>query len=330
MLYFRIKTGKTIGKDKKPIFKIIDRSGKSVTDGKVLTYITKLVIPPAYDDVKIFYEASPKILFEGFDAKGRKQQIYSKSHKKKAMKKKFLNLLDFGKVLPQIHGDINKHIKNSKFTKNKIIALIIKIVMICGFRIGNLKYQKLYNSFGISNIFKSHIKMEGKQMVIKFIGKKGVLNECVISNGVLIKEVNKLISNKKAKDYVFTYKNDKGETNVIKAIEINKWLKSYHENITSKAFRTWDTNILFIEYMRNAEDPVKLTIQKRKKKVVSALKVISCQINNTPTICKKEYLHGDLFELYINHPKKYKRYFFGCLKSSTCFMNYLQDVFAKK
>jgi DNA topoisomerase-1 len=330
MLYFRVKTGKTIGKNKTPLFKITDKSGKSVTDKKVLNYITNLVIPPAYDNVTIFYESSPKILFEGFDDKGRKQQIYSKLHKQKAMKKKFLNLLDFGKVLPKIHADINKYITNSKSTKNKIISLIIKIVMICGFRIGNLKYQKLYNSFGISNIFKNHIKMEGKQMIIKFIGKKGVLNECVISNIVLINEVNKLISNKTANDYVFTYKNDKGETNVIKAIEINKWLKSYHENITSKAFRTWDTNILFIEYMRNSEDPVKLTIQKRKKNVISALKVISCQINNTPAICKKEYLHGDLFELYINHPKKYKKYFFGCIKSSACFMNYLQDVFAKK
>jgi DNA topoisomerase-1 len=328
MLYFRTKTGKT-NVDKKPIFKITDRSGKLVNDKKILNYITDLVIPPAYEDVTIFYESSPKILFEGFDAKGRKQQIYSKSHKKKSMKKKFLNLLDFGKVLPQIHNDINKYVKNSKFTKNKIISLIIKIVMICGFRIGNLKYQKLYNSFGISNIFKNHIKMEGKQMVIKFIGKKGVLNECIITNDDLIKEINKLISKKKENDYVFTYDNENGETNVIKAIEINKWLKSYHENITSKAFRTWDTNILFIEYMRK-EDPLKLTIPKRKKIVVSALKVISCQINNTPTICKKEYLHGDLFELYINHPKKYKQYFFGCLKASTCFMNYLKDVFAKQ
>jgi DNA topoisomerase-1 len=329
MLYFRVKENIT-GKNKKQLFKIIDKNDKVVTDKKVLNYITSLVIPPAYDNVTIFYESSPKILFEGFDAKGRKQQIYSKLHKKKAMKKKFLNLLDFGKVLPKIHSDINKHITNPKPTKNKIISLIIKIVMICGFRIGNLKYQKLYNSFGISNIFKNHIKMDGKQMVIKFIGKKGVLNECVISNTVLINEVNKLILNKNSKDYVFMYTNDKGETGVVKAIEINKWLKYYHENITSKAFRTWDTNILFIEYMRNAEDPVKSNIQKRKKTVISALKVISCQINNTPTICKKEYLHGDLFELYINHPKKYKKYFVGCNKSSTCFMNYLQDVFAKK
>jgi DNA topoisomerase-1 len=329
MIYYRVKDG--VDKNKKPKFKILDKFDAVVKNKTVLDYITKLVIPPAYADVKIFYEPTPKILFEGFDDKGRKQQIYSKSHKKKAMKKKFLVLLDFGKVLPKIYKDINNYIKNNTFTKNKIISLIIKIVMMCGFRIGNLKYQKLYNSFGISNIFKSHIKMEKKDMVIKFIGKKGVLNDCVITDNTLINEMNKLISTKKNKDYVFTYFNKKTQTQeVIKAIDINKWLKSYHENITSKAFRTWDTNILFIEYMRNEGDPVKLTTNIRKKKVIASLKVISCQINNTPVICKKEYLHGDLFELYIEHPKKYKKYFFGCDKSSTCFMNYLRNVFAKK
>jgi len=170
-------------------------------------------------------------------------------------------------------------------------------------------------------------------MVIKFVGKKGVLNECVIVNTKLIKEINKLIVNKKPTDYVFMYqkeKNGKTFSDVIKAIEINKWLKSYNENITSKAFRTWDTNILFIEYMRNKEDTLKLDKKKRKKNVIASLKVISCQINNTPTICKKEYLHGDLFELYIEHPKKYKKYFFGCTKAADCFINYLRDIFSKK
>lgn len=325
MIYFRIKDG--TDRNKKPKFKILDNKGKSVSNKKILEYIKSLVIPPAYRDVKIFYEKSPKILFEGFDDKGRKQQIYSKAHKKKAMKKKFTALIDFGKVLPKINADINKYIKEPTYTKNKIISLIIKIVMMCGFRIGNLKYQKLYNSFGISNIFKRHIKMKGKSMVIKFIGKKGVLNECVINNPILIKEMNGLIAGKKDTDYVFVYDSEDGSS-IIKAIEINKWLKSYHESITSKAFRTWDTNILFIEYMRKESDGEKMTQKERKKVVKEALKVISCQINNTPNICKKEYLHGDLFELYINHPRKYKKYFCGCDKASSCFIKYLSDVFA--
>jgi DNA topoisomerase-1 len=322
MIYTRIKDG--VGKDTKPKFKIIDSTGATVNKNDVLDYVTKLVIPPAYDDVKIFYEKNPKILFQGYDAKGRLQQIYSHTHKKKAMKKKFCALLHFGKVLPKIEADIKNHMSSTTFTKNKIISLIIKIVIICGFRIGNIKYQKLYNSFGISNIFKEHISMEGPNMLIKFIGKKGVLNECIIKDKTLIGEIIKLISNKSKKDYVFTYKKN-GTDEVIKAIEINKWLKEYHIDTTSKHFRTYDTNLLFIAFMRDKEDPVKASPSKRKKIVVDAMKIISCQINNTPAICKKEYLHIDLLNLYLENPKKFKKYFFGCSTPRQCFINYLEE-----
>jgi DNA topoisomerase-1 len=321
-IYYRIKDG--VDKNKKPKFRIVDKDDKLVTNKEVLEYIQKLVIPPGYADVNIFYEKSPKILFQGHDYKGRLQQIYSAEHKKKALKKKFCSLLDFSKVLPTINADIDKYLKDEKYTMNKIISIILKIVIRCGFRLGNLKYQKLYNSFGISTILKSHISMKGQEMHIDFIGKKGVLNDCIVTDKGLIAEMHKLIVKKKPKDHVFTYEDDDGDSWVIKAIEINKWLQSYHASISSKAFRTHSVNILFIEYMRNGPDPVKLSKIQRKKMVVDAMKVIAYQVNNTPAISKKDYLHIDLLNLYMDDPKKYKQYFHGCKKAQDCFIHYLE------
>jgi DNA topoisomerase-1 len=324
MLFFRIHDG--VDTNNKPKFKILDKNNKIITDTTILNYIKNLVIPPAYKDVSIFYEKNPKILFEGYDDKGRKQQIYSAAHKNKAMQKKFCNLLQFGTILPNIESDIKKNMKIIKPTKEKIISLIIKIVMICGFRIGNLKYQKLYNSFGISNIFKKHIKMAGPNMNISFVGKKGVLNECVIKDKELIAEINKLIIGKKPGDYVFEYLDDDTNYNVIRAIEINNWLKNYHTDITSKLFRTFDTNILFIEYMRkNAINPMTLTESQRKKLSNEALKIISNQINNTPGVCKKEYLYIELLSLFLENPKQFEKYFYGCNCARKCFLNFLTE-----
>jgi DNA topoisomerase-1 len=322
MIYFRIKDG--MGNDKKPKFKITDKSGKIVSDKKVIDYVQSLVIPPAYHDVKIFMEANPKILFEGFDDKNRLQQIYSPAHKKRASKDKFCHLLEFGQALPKIESDIKKYMTSIKMTKNKAISLIIKIIMLCGFRVGNLKYQKLYGSHGISNIFKNHITESKGKMIIKFIGKKGVLNECEISDKSIIIEMQKLIKTKKQTDKVFTYPLG-GEEQIIKAIEINAWLKSYNPALTTKMFRTWDTNVLFIENTRASSDPSELSLASRKKVVNSAMQLISKQINNTVCVCKKQYMHADLIDLYIDHPKKYKKYFHGCLTARTCFTNYLHD-----
>jgi DNA topoisomerase-1 len=316
MKYFRIKIS-----EKK--YKIVDSNDKLVGDKTILEYIESLVIPPAYDNVTIFYENAPKILFQGYDAKGRLQQIYSPAHKKKAMVKKFCSLLNFGKVLPQIKKDITKYINSKELSKEKIISLILQIVIHCGFRIGNIKYQKLYKSFGISNILKSHIKEVKTGMQIKFVGKKGVVNECVIDDAELIKEINTLVNTKDNKAYVFTYIIDGNET-LITANDINNFLKIYDINTTSKHFRTWDVNILFIEYMRE-NDVTKLDVKQRKKMVIEALKVISDQVNNTPTICKKEYLHIDLLSLYLEHPIKYKKYFYGCNDARTCFIKFLEE-----
>ena len=105
MLYYRIKNG--VDKDKNIKYKIIDKNENIITDMKILNYIKSLVIPPAYDDVTIFYEKSPKILFQGFDNKGRLQQIYSANHKKESSKKKFCHLMEFGKILSKIENDIS-------------------------------------------------------------------------------------------------------------------------------------------------------------------------------------------------------------------------------
>ena len=326
MIYCRIKDG--IDKDKKPKFKILDKDKKVVKNKKILEYINDLIIPPAYDDVKIFYEKNPKILYQGYDDKGRLQQIYSSNHRKKAMKTKFCHLIEFGKKLPDINKDINMYLKKKIITKNKVISLIIKIIMICGFRVGNLKYQKLYNSFGISNILKSHVKIVKNEMIISFTGKKGVKNTCIITDKFLINEIKNIIDNKKPNEYVFTYLDDEKKSKVITALEVNNWIKIYNVNITSKCFRTFDTNVLFIEYVRNlfkVEDPTKTSDVKRKKDVVKAMKIISNQINNSPIICKTQYLHPDILEMYLHNPNKFKKYFLGCETAQKCFLNYLHD-----
>ena len=322
-------------KDGKFKFTILDTNNKIVINKEVLDYINKLIIPPAYNDFSIFYIKKPKILFEGYDDKGRKQQIYSTDHKKKASKKKFCHLVKFGELLPNILKDIEMHLKEKIFSKEKIIAIILKIVMKCGFRLGNLKYQKLYNSFGISNILVKHINFKKIKVIdgtkttskdgihIKFIGKKGVTNECDITNTDIINEIKKLISGKKNTDYVFKYNSiNSNSLEIIKCIDINSWLKKYDPNITSKLFRTFDTNILFIELMQKKEDPMKLATSKRKKNIVEVMKLISTQINNTPAIAKKEYLHVDLWTIYLEHPKKYKKLFHGC-NAMKCFLTYL-------
>lgn len=296
----------TINKEEK-LFKYFDKDKKEIKNKTILEYIRSLSIPPAYNDVVIFYdsEKQPDMLYYGFDAAMRKQQIYSKKWREKADKEKFKALIDFGKKIPIISMEINKHMKSPINTKDKIVSIILKIIMLCGFRIGQLKYQELYNSTGLSTLMKKHIKFKKDKMEIEFIGKKGVVNSCSIDDKEIIKHMEELIKNKKPSDHIFIYK-ENNEEKLINALDVNNWLKKYNPDFTSKMIRTYNSNAEFIA-MSKKNDPNKLTETQRKKMVNEFIKEISCLINNTPTICKKSYIDPTLVKMFIENPRKYKK-----------------------
>jgi DNA topoisomerase-1 len=199
-------------KGKKGEYKYVDSKNNTITDKEVLDYTSKLVIPPNYKDVKIFYvrTGQPKILYQGNDSKNRLQRIYSPEWTKKAARKKFCELLNFAEQIQSITSKVKEQMVVNTHTKNKMIALIMRIVMVCYFRIGNKKYQELYGSFGAMNIFKNHVKFKkdstGKEfMFISFSGKKAVLNTCSIYDRELIVEVKKLIKFREDGEIIFQW-----------------------------------------------------------------------------------------------------------------------------
>jgi DNA topoisomerase-1 len=302
-----------------------------VKDKKILDYIAALPpIPPAYRDVEIFCESAPKILYQGYDAKGRLQQIYSKKWREQADNLKFKALIDFGRKLPKMQAEMIKHIKDPAHTKIKVICLILRIISLCGFRIGQLKYQQLYNSTGLSTLKKKHLKFKSGKLEIKFVGKKGMDNECVMVDELVIRELEKLAKTRSPNDFLFTYDavaGGKHENRLITANEVNDWLKSYNHEFTTKFFRTFDVNDRLIDILKPTE-PNSLTVAQRKKNIVSALKDVSCAINNTPTICKKSYVNNKLIELYIDHPRKYTKLLIdNSYTSRVNFIRFLEDIY---
>ena len=311
-------------KNKKYIY-TWESNGKEITDIDILNYIKKLVIPPAYKNVNIFYpglgKKDPKILYMGIDNKNRPQFIYSKWWSLMSRELKFCTLIKFGEALPEIKKDIKNNILtiNNKPSKVQIISLILRIISMCYFRIGNVKYSKTYNSYGISTIHKKHVKVINDRLEITFIGKKGVLNTCNIVDKLVIKHVQRLCT-LFPKGYIFQYY-DNGY-NHIKHTDINNFLKKYNPDFTSKLFRTYDTNILLISRFINNRGNLK----ERKKTVIQSLKEVSEIVHNTPAICKKDYADPDLIKEYIEHPTRFDRDFNNNDSKENNFMKWLKKT----
>jgi len=324
MIIYRNHKPNTLPKDKKYIY--TDYRNQIIKNGEIIEKINRFVIPPAWTNVKIDLNPCAKIIYQGYDAANRLQQKYSASHNKKAKMLKFYNLIEFEKAEPRLKSDIKKYIMQKRLSKNKIISIILSIIWICGFRLGNLKFLKLYDSYGISNIRKKHLNIKDNKIYIEFKGKKSVINKCTIEQSMLLTELKKLLSDKKSNDFIFTLNNE-----LIKPTEINNFLRNYG-GATSKDLRTLDANKIFIgDIRKNAEIYLAANSNAKRKKVLNkSLNVVAAHLNNTPAISKSSYILTEIYDLAVEQPKKFKRLFFKNDKVGKAFVTYLKTQYCKK
>jgi DNA topoisomerase-1 len=145
-------------------FYIKGNKKEHVKDKKMLEKISKIYIAPAYKDVKIFLNRN--ILATGIDDAGRKQYVYSENSKKKRESKKIAKLTKLSNNIDKLKKHIQKDLKSEKMNKNKLIALILRIMDLCNFRGGNKKYEEKYGSHGLTTLHKKHIKIKTNSIEI--------------------------------------------------------------------------------------------------------------------------------------------------------------------
>ena len=278
-----------------------------ISDGVLLEKIKKMKIPPAYDNVTIIN--NKKILAYGYDSKNRKQVIYNPKYIKEQNDKKYDKIEDFSKYFLKIKKCIAKDIRSSD-EKTKIIAMIITLILSCGFRIGNKKYEKENNSHGITTLKFSHISIcdnggNGSSggnggnrhgIAFDFIGKKGVRNKSVCNNKHIYQYLSKKYEDLKSKSdtvdaYIFAC-NDV----CINSVDVNNYLANkLGVNITTKDLRTWNANNLFTKFFNKSVDS-----RDCKNPIKRAIELTAIQLHNTPAVCKNSYIDPKIIELAQN------------------------------
>jgi len=281
------------GKTKKNINHVyLDKNGKRVSKKTIEPYL-KMYIAPAYDNVKINRNINANVLAIGYDERNRPQYIYNSKCVKSRGKNKFKNLIKFGKEHKKIMKRIENDYKSKTDSKNKQIAMILKIIIDCNFRIGNDKYTKENNSFGVSTLQSKHIKTNDG-VTVDFVGKKGVQNTCKIDN---LKMKNNLKTKKKRyknSEKIFQYTKD-GQSYTVNGEDVNIYLGEY----TTKNFRTWSANTLLISHLLE------------NNCLKDGIEYVAKKLHHTPSICKSNYIDPKLVEFYENNPDKFCEYFKG-------------------
>jgi len=229
-------------------------------------------------------------------------------------------------------------------SKSDLIQIMIYMLRTYHFRIGCQKYAELYGSYGISTLQPAHFKSAANgDISISFIGKKGIKNEGTETRaqgkrliGLLLGHyknmTHKTTGKSKARNtgYLFRYLDDAThdsalpESGLLTSDDIQDFFKQkYDIYVTPKMFRTWYANYHMLEYLRDTNLDELLatnhskdklasitTTTQQKKKLATQIKTaigehVSQALNNTPAICRKNYINNRLLADITARPKYY-------------------------
>lgn len=273
----------------------VDAKGEVLQDEKTIDRIQKLVIPPAWINVWICPSPNGHIQATGRDEKGRKQYIYHAQWQQVRSLNKFGRMIAFGNALPGIRKQVERDLRLQKLEKRKILAIVVELLDHSFIRIGNRSYAKTNKSYGLTTLRDRHVKIEGDQLRLQFVGKKGVKHEISIKDRKLARLV------KQCQDIpgydLFQYYDEEGNRQPIESGDVNDYLRSLSaEEFTAKDFRTWGGTVLMVECLEQLldENP---EIEKEKS-VKEAAKRVAQELGNTPTVCSKYYIHPEVVNLF--------------------------------
>ena len=98
---------------------------------------------------------------------------------------------------------------------------------------------------------------------------------------------------------LFQYIDDNGEICPVTSTDVNAYLVQISgADISAKDFRTWSGTVLAAAELASREKPE--TQGMAKAQVKTAIANVAARLGNTPTICRKCYVHPALIEDYVS------------------------------
>jgi DNA topoisomerase-1 len=271
-------------------------NGDRVTDESTLERIRKLAIPPAYTDVWICNRANGHLQATGRDARGRKQYRYHPQFREVRESTKYEHMMEFARALPAVRSKLAEHMALRGLPREKVLATVVHLLETTLIRVGNDDYAKENKSYGLTTLRNPHVKVEGSELRFQFKGKSGKTWRLQLKD----RRVAKIV--RACQDLpgqrLFQYRDEAGEAREVTSADVNGYLKEITgRDITAKDFRTWAGTVLAALALQEFEAVDSKATQ--KKNLRAAIEHVSARLGNTPTICRKCYIHPEVLNAYV-------------------------------
>lgn len=283
--------------EKRGRFTYSTSGGKAASPTRV-AQIDALAIPPAWTGVHVAVSGHSAIQAWGFDARGRKQYRYHPNAVQRGQTRKYYRVRQMGRDLPTIRRTVYADFRKKQLTRAKVSAGIVRFLADGFFRIGNDRYAKENGTFGLTTLEKSHVRVEGDLVVFDYVGKRSIRHRQTVVSRELARFVESLL--KLPGRRLFRYRDDDGTWHNIESVQINQYLQGLAGfPYSAKDFRTWGGTLRAATVL--ADVGPALSEREAKLNVATTIRLVAAELGNTPTICRKSYVHPIMIERYLKH-----------------------------
>ena len=278
-------------------FTYVRADGRAVRDAATLARIRSLAIPPAYTDVWICPDPKGHVQATGRDARGRKQYRYHPKWREVRDETKFGRMLAFSEALPTIRKRVRADLARSGLPREKVLATVVSLLEATRIRVGNDEYARTNDSYGLTTLRDHHVAITGASVRFAFKGKSGKKHAVKLSDRRLARIIRQCREIPGAD--LFQYLDDDGQRQTIGSGDVNAYLREISgDAFTAKDFRTWAGTMLACAAL--VEAGASESKKEADGNILAAIDRVAEQLNNTRAVCRKYYVHPELWAIYLD------------------------------
>lgn len=271
--------------------------GSTLRESEVLRRIKSLAIPPAWTDVWICPFADGHVQATGRDAKGRKQYRYHPGFREVRESTKYEHVVAFAEALPTIRAKVRDHMALRGLPREKVLATVVHLLETTLIRVGNDDYARHNNSYGLTTLKTRHAAVDGNEVRFRFTGKSGKHWSLRVRDRRIAKIIR--ACQELPGQELLQYLDDEGRPQDVTSSDVNAYLKEITgKDITAKDFRTWAGTVLAAMALNEVKSFDSAAEAKRNLR--AAIENVAARLGNTPTICRKCYVHPDVLTSYLD------------------------------
>lgn len=262
--------------------------GNLLADAETLHRIKELVIPPAWKNVWISPYPNGHIQAVGNDAAGRRQYLYHSAWQQERAEEKFDRALELSTRLPEWRAAIAKDLRRNGLTRNRVLALALRLLDRGYFRAGSEQYAEEHESYGMATLLCEHVTLRRNAVGFDFPAKSGVRRCVEIEDAEVVRAVRALMRRPERTERLLVCRTSTGWVE-LRSDDLNARFKELvGDEYTVKDLRTWHGTVLAAAAFADADPAVSHRVAKRVESVV--MKEVAEGLGNTPAVARGSYV----------------------------------------